>query len=54
VLVEMFWQHEMLLQFPVFNPVVAAFGGDETPQISVWAAFPMPSVEPNAPELALP
>ncbi len=54
VLVEMFWQHEMLLQFPVFNPVVAAFGGDETPQISVWAAFPMPSVEPNAPELGLP
>jgi hypothetical protein len=47
VLVEMFWEHEMLLKFPVFNPVVGAFAGDTTPTISVWAAFPMPSVEPN-------
>jgi TadE-like protein len=46
ILVEMFWQHEMLLRFPVFNPVIAAFAGNQTPTISVWAAFPMPTVEP--------
>jgi hypothetical protein len=53
VLVELFWEHEMLLKFPVFNPVVGAFAGDETPTISVWAAFPMPSVEPNNASLGL-
>ncbi|MDX2140108.1 MAG: TadE family protein [Chloroflexota bacterium] len=53
VLVEIFWEHEMLLKFPVFNPVVGAFAGDITPTISVWAAFPMPSVEPNDAALGL-
>jgi hypothetical protein len=54
VLVEVFWEHEMLLRFPLFNPVINAFNGDETPTISVWAAFPMPSVEPSAPSMRLP
>ncbi|MBE0705090.1 MAG: pilus assembly protein, partial [Afipia sp.] len=35
VLVEIFWEHEMLLNFPAFNPVVNVFSGDETPTISV-------------------
>ncbi|MCC6612154.1 MAG: pilus assembly protein [Anaerolineae bacterium] len=54
ILVEIYWEHEMLLKFPVFNPVVSAFSGDETPTISVWAVFPMPSVEPNASQMGLP
>lgn len=44
ILVEMHWQHELLLQMPVFNPVFTVLGG--TPTISVWAAFPLPAVEP--------
>lgn len=53
VLVEIFWQHDMLLKFPLFNPVLDAFG-DETPTIAVWAAFPMPSVEPSEATMNLP
>jgi TadE-like protein len=47
VLVEMFWQHELLLKIPVFSPVYSILGDRTT--ISVWAAFPMPSVEPVTP-----
>jgi hypothetical protein len=54
VLVEIFWEHSMLLQFPVFNPVVASFAGDITPLISVWAIFPLPQVEPSNATLGLP
>jgi hypothetical protein len=59
VLVEIFWQHEMLVQFPLFNPAFNALqdacpGGRPAPGdppcnrtiISVWAAFPIPSLEP--------
>ena len=49
VLVEMWWQHESLSQFvglaPVISPVFAILGTDTT--ISVWAAFPLPQVEPR-------
>lgn len=40
VIVEMFWQHKLLLNLPFFT----ALG--ELPVISVWAAFPLPTVEP--------
>jgi hypothetical protein len=45
VLVEMFWQHELLLQNPVFNPVFNMLGARTI--ISVWAAFPVPAIEPR-------
>jgi Flp pilus assembly protein TadG len=45
VLVEMFWRHELLLKNPVFNPVFTILGDNTT--ISVWAAFPVPAVEPR-------
>ena len=45
VLVELFWQHELLLRFPLLAPVYTALGSERT-TISVWAAFPLPSVEP--------
>lgn len=49
VLVEMFWHHETLSQFvglaPVLSPVFAILGTETT--ISVWAAFPLPQVEPR-------
>ncbi len=54
VLVEIFWEHSMLLQFPVFNPVIDAFAGDVTPTISVWAIFPLPQAEPSNATLGLP
>lgn len=54
VLVEMFWEHSMLLQFPVFNPVIASFAGDTTPMVNVWAIFPLPQVEPSNATLGLP
>lgn len=44
VIVEMFWEHDFLLQLPVFNPVFDILSTNRT--ISVWAAFPLPSVEP--------
>jgi hypothetical protein len=48
VLVEMFWKHELLLKNPVFNPVFTVLGdGSGTTTISVWAAFPVPAVEPR-------
>lgn len=45
VLVEMFWQHDLLLKNPVFNPVFTILGPNTT--IYVWAAFPVPAVEPR-------
>lgn len=46
VLVEVFWQHRLLLDIPVFSPVYNALGSDRT-TIRVWSAFPAPSVTPN-------
>lgn len=46
VLVEMWWQHQLLLDLPVFSPVMNALGDDNT-TIYVWSLFPAPSVEPN-------
>jgi len=45
VLVEIFWQHNLLLRNPVFNPVFGALGDNTI--ISVWAAFPVPAPEPR-------
>lgn len=49
ILVEMHWHHESLTQFiglaPVLSPVLAIMGEETT--ISVWAAFPLPTVEPR-------
>jgi hypothetical protein len=45
ILVEMFWQHELLLKNPVFNPVWTILGNNTT--ISVWAAFPLSTTEPR-------
>jgi Flp pilus assembly protein TadG len=48
VLVEMYWQHEMLLKIPVLSPVYTAVGNkDGKMVISVWAAFPLGTVEPH-------
>lgn len=52
VLVEMFWQHDLLLRNPVFNPVFTILNDPSNPNgngtiISVWAAFPLPTVEPR-------
>jgi len=46
VLVEMWWQHDLLLDLAVFNPIFNALGSDQT-TLYVWAAFPVPSVEPR-------
>jgi hypothetical protein len=46
VLVEFFWEHEMLLQIPVLSPVFEAFSRDGRPDLELWAMFPLPSVEP--------
>lgn len=49
ILVEMHWRHETLSQFlglsPLLSPVFAILGEDAT--ISVWAVFPLPTVEPR-------
>lgn len=48
VMVEIFWQHEMLLKIPVLSPVFSAAGNDDGKMvINVWAAFPLASVEPH-------
>jgi hypothetical protein len=48
VLVEIHWEHEMLLQLPVFNPVFDIMSSDgEPPKIYVWAAFPLPAADPT-------
>jgi hypothetical protein len=46
VLVEIFWEHELLLDIPGFNPVLNFFNGRET-TINVWTAFPAPDVAPE-------
>jgi len=51
-LVEIFWEHQLLLDFPLFTPAVRGFGsldgdGDSLIRISTWAAFPLPTTEPN-------
>jgi hypothetical protein len=45
VLVEVFWQHSLLLRNPVFNPVYTILGNQTT--LSVWSMFPVPAVEPR-------
>jgi hypothetical protein len=49
VLVELHWKHETISQFvglaPVLSPVFAILGTNTT--VSVWAAFPLPTVEPR-------
>jgi hypothetical protein len=52
ILVEMFWQHSLLLRNPVFNPVFNILNDPNNPNgggtvISVWAAFPLPTTEPR-------
>jgi hypothetical protein len=46
VMVEIFWQHRLLLDIPVFSPIYTFLGTDRT-TISVWSAFPAPSAVPN-------
>jgi hypothetical protein len=47
VLVEIYWQHQLLLQdMPVFSPVYN-FLNDEQTTIEVWAAFPTVTVIPE-------
>jgi hypothetical protein len=52
VLVEMFWEHTLLLRFPFFAPLYNMLG--ERTVIGVWAAFPAPSVEPRVDFTCLP
>jgi len=48
VLVEMFWGHTPLLNFPGLYPLLQFLQGNaQDVTISVWAAFPAPAVEPN-------
>ena len=52
ILVEMFWQHSLLLRNPVFNPVFNILNDPNNPNgggavISVWAAFPLPTIDPR-------
>ncbi|MCL4254238.1 MAG: hypothetical protein KJ043_10720, partial [Anaerolineae bacterium] len=46
VLVEVFWQHRLLLDIPIFSPIYNFLGNDRT-TIYVWSAFPAPSAVPN-------
>lgn len=49
ILVEMFWEHETLSQYvglsPALSPIFAILGEDVI--VSVWSAFPLPTVEPR-------
>jgi len=48
ILVEIYWEHEMLLKIPVLSPVYTAVGNSNGKMvINVWAAFPLSSVEPH-------
>lgn len=48
VLVEIYWEHEMLLKIPLLSPVFTAVGNAQGKMvINVWAAFPLASVEPH-------
>jgi hypothetical protein len=44
-LVEVYWQHDLLLQFPAFSPLFRILGNQTV--LHVWAAFPTPSIEPR-------
>lgn len=44
-LVEVFWEHRLLLDFPLFRPLQEAY--DDQMVISLWSAFPLPTVAPN-------
>ncbi len=46
-LVEVAWNHQLLLNFPGFSPVFDILGGEGGAYIFVWAAFPVPSAEFN-------
>ncbi len=47
ILVEMYWEHEMLLKIPVLSPVFTAVGNQDGKMvIDIWAAFPLSTVEP--------
>lgn len=47
ILVEMYWEHEMLLKMPLLSPVFTAVGdADGKMVIYIWSAFPLPTVEP--------
>ena len=45
-LVEVFWEHDMLLNFGFFTPLKEAYGDGDI-VIALWSAFPLPSVAPN-------
>jgi hypothetical protein len=47
VLVEMYWMHDLLMNFPFMDSVVTFFGDPNNIVISAWAAFPVPAAEPN-------
>ncbi|MCS6836037.1 MAG: pilus assembly protein [Anaerolineae bacterium] len=47
LLVEMHWMHDLLLNFPFMSTILNFFGDINNVRISVWAAFPLPSMEPN-------
>ncbi len=44
-LVEVFWEHSLLLDFPLFRPLQEAY--DDAMIISLWSAFPLPTAAPN-------
>jgi hypothetical protein len=47
ILVEMYWDHEMLLKIPLLSPVYTVVGNSEGRMVlNVWAAFPLPTVQP--------
>ena len=45
-LVEVFWEHDMLLNFGFFRPLKEAYGDGDI-VIALWSAFPLPSAAPN-------
>ncbi len=45
VLVEVFWEHELLTELG-FNPVLTAIGSERA-EVSVWAVFPLPAIRPT-------
>ena len=44
-LVEVFWEHDLLLDFPLVRPLQEAY--DDQMIISLWSAFPLPTIAPN-------
>jgi hypothetical protein len=45
-LIEIFWHHDLLLNFALFRPLQDTFSKGEI-VIALWSAFPLPSVAPN-------